>query len=234
MKVLFAGAHPDDIEIGSSLLVSLCLGGEFDVRFLVLTNEQLAYTSSTRKAETLRALRVLGRTEQPVIFAGFPDGWLQVNSASVQRVRRLFNRWSPDIVITHTSNDSHQDHRAANALMRAVFRSAHFLFFSVYLSGESTFAPALVIQGSPADWLAKEQALLQFETQTGRLRRASCEEWENRFCTCGRLEGYESLSQAGASLSMLRVFIRTTGLKTAIHPHYDAQQGVYSSAPSLS
>jgi len=107
---LFAGAHPDDVELGAGGLVQRLAQRGHAVWFLVLTDEPGC--AATRRAEAVQAAAQLGVPESQVIFAGLADGHLRADRESVALVRRLVStaRITVDAVVTHSAADSHNEH----------------------------------------------------------------------------------------------------------------------------
>lgn len=202
MKVLFVGAHPDDIEIGAGALAARLIRCGEDVRFLILTTHPL--DGNSREAEAKSAAAVLGLESDCLRFAGFADGELSAHAAEVAHVRGLYasDDWRPDVVVAHTSQDSHNDHVAANAIARAAFRSAVLLFYSIHVSAElHRFTPQFYSAIGPELDELKAHALAQHESQRSTIHRSDLKAYEverARPARLDRAEAFEVEFQSGA------------------------------------
>jgi LmbE family N-acetylglucosaminyl deacetylase len=202
VRLLAVGAHPDDIEIGAAAFLTKAPRHGIDTYFLILTDEN--GTREARRAEALLSAESLGVPGDRVIFAGLRDGRLRVDRTSVSRVREkaAARGLTPDIVVTHTLADSHNDHVEANRIAHAAFRKCVFLHFSTYLSSEpERFAPRIFIAVSGATLERKADALAFFGSQQSRLERSDLAHYEGRLGALARLdraEAFEVSPQDGA------------------------------------
>jgi LmbE family N-acetylglucosaminyl deacetylase len=202
VRLLAVGAHPDDIEIGAAAFLTKALRHGIDTHFLILTDESGYRTP--RRAEAVLAAGILGVPEDRVIFAGLRDGQLRVDRTSVSRVREKAGERGvrPDLVVTHTLADSHNDHVEANRIAHAAFRKCVFLHFSSYLSSErERFAPRVFVAVSGAELEKKTTALSAYESQQSRLERSDLADYEGRLgalARLGRAEAFEVGQQDGA------------------------------------
>jgi LmbE family N-acetylglucosaminyl deacetylase len=195
VRMLVIGAHPDDIEIGAGALVAKAVDLGMDVHFLVLTDDPVA--SAERRAEAMAGAEALGVPADRLLFAGLADGSLRADGETVRSVRELLadNGVAPDIVVTHTQADSHNDHVEANRLSRAVFRGRVFLHYSIHLSGElDRFAPRVFVEVAGARSEAKHKALSMHCSQRDRIEKVDLVEYEaglGALAGLGRAEGFE-------------------------------------------
>ncbi len=142
MNVLAVGAHPDDIELGcgGALLAHRKAGHR--VTMLVMTGGELGPTgNATRRAEQEDAAALLGAELR---WGRFEDGLVPGDLTGVVAVEAALSASGADIVYTHTTADTHQDHRAtASATLAAARRSCRILSYE----SPSTvgFAPTLHI-----------------------------------------------------------------------------------------
>jgi LmbE family N-acetylglucosaminyl deacetylase len=202
VQLLAIGAHPDDIEIGAAAFLTKALQHGIDTHFLILTDER--GHRAARRTEAVLAAESLGVPQDRVIFAGLQDGRLRVDRTSVSRVREKagVRGVRPDLVVTHTLADSHNDHVEANRIAHAAFRKCAFLHFSTYLSSErERFAPRVFIAVSGARLESKTTALAAYGSQQGRLERSDLADYEGRLgalARLGRAEAFEVSRQEGA------------------------------------
>ncbi len=202
MRLLAVGAHPDDIEIGAAAFLTKALQHGMDTHILILTDEN--GSRDARRAEAVQAAGSLGVPPERVIFAGLRDGRLRVDRTSVSRVREKAGALGlrPDLIVTHTLADSHNDHVEANRIAHAAFRKCVFLHFSTYLSSErERFAPRLFVAVSGPKLEKKTTALAVYGSQQSRLERNDLADYESRLGALARLdraEAFEVSRQDGA------------------------------------
>jgi len=193
--MLVVGAHPDDIEIGAGALVAKAVDLGMHVHFLILTDDPVE--SAERRAEAVAGAAELGIPADRVLFAGLPDGHLRADGEAVRSVRELLAERGvePDIVVTHSQADSHNDHVEANRVSRAVFRGRVFLHYSTHISSElDQFAPRVFVDVSGARLDAKNRALSRHCSQQVRIEKTDLVEYEKglgALAGLDRAEGFE-------------------------------------------
>ena len=209
MQILFVGAHSDDIEIGCWSLVRKCVLSDYDVRFLILSDEDSMAHFTRRRSEARRSVRRFGMPDDSVEFLGMADGFINCDRTSVSACRSRCANMSPDVVVVHSNRDGHQDHRAANAIVRSTFRKRVILSYSVFCSGESLFQPSILNYLTKIDEIEKKAHLCTFESQLFRLNLEDLESWEMKVGEGAgrRAEGFEVMLQAGSSVNTLERFI---------------------------
>jgi LmbE family N-acetylglucosaminyl deacetylase len=202
LRLLAVGAHPDDIEIGSAALVSKAVDLGIETHFVVLTDD--GDDRDGRRAEAALAAEALGVPRDRVLFAGLRDGRLRADARSVGRVRKLAaaHGVKPDLIVTHTTADSHNDHVEANKIAHAAFRECVFLHYSIHLSREQQpFAPRIFVEVSREKLARKTQALALHHSQRARLERRDLAAYEGglgKLARMERAEAFEVSLQEGA------------------------------------
>jgi LmbE family N-acetylglucosaminyl deacetylase len=128
MRVLAIGAHPDDIELGcGGTLLRHRSSGDDVVLLVMTTGERGPQDSMSRVLEQQRAARLLGADLQ---WGGFDDGAVDGGTAGTQVVEQVLRWFRPDVVYTHSVQDTHQDHRAtAQATLSATRRHCRVLHY---------------------------------------------------------------------------------------------------------
>lgn len=127
LRLLCIGAHCDDLEIGCGGTLMTWLDGDrhrLDITWVVLS----AHGERGEEAR-LSAERLLEpATQAHLQFHGFRDGWFPSQQGELKTVfANLGARLSPDLVLTHTLEDRHQDHRLVAELAWQTFRN-HLLW----------------------------------------------------------------------------------------------------------
>ena len=121
MRILAAGAHPDDIEIFMFGLLSLFKFRGDEITMLVATDGSLGgkqkkeELTRLREIETTNALKDLG----DLFFLKLPDGSLGDYESHKIKIKKVLEI-SPDLIITHAPNDYHSDHQALSGIMKSI------------------------------------------------------------------------------------------------------------------
>jgi LmbE family N-acetylglucosaminyl deacetylase len=129
-RVLAIGCHADDIEIGcgGTLLTLAQSSPELEVHWVVLAAPGARGAEAKASAEAFLA----GVAEARVEVHEFRDGFLPYVGGEVKNVfEDLKGRVDPQIVLTHTSYDLHQDHRLACELTWNTFRNHMILEYEI-------------------------------------------------------------------------------------------------------
>ena len=130
LRVLFLGAHSDDIEIGCGGTI-LRLAAErpgLSVHWVVLSaTPERAGEARAAAAEFLAGFR----NGAHVDVLSFQDGYFPSQHAEIKRRFEALKSIEPDLVVTHCRGDLHQDHRVANELTWNTFRDHAILEYEV-------------------------------------------------------------------------------------------------------
>jgi LmbE family N-acetylglucosaminyl deacetylase len=121
LKVIVAGAHPDDPEsaAGGTIARYADLGHEVVCLYLTrgeagLKGKSHKEAADIRTAEAEKACEILkGRP----LFAGQIDGSTEISTARYDDFFKLLSEEKPDVVFTHWPVDSHRDHRVNSMLV---------------------------------------------------------------------------------------------------------------------
>jgi len=132
LKVVVAGAHPDDPESGCGGTIARYSDLGHEVVVLYLTRGERGIKGKTyseagkiRTAEAEKACEIL--KARPV-FAGQVNGAVEITYARYDEYRKVLEAERPDLVFTHWPIDSHEDHRAASLMV-----------YNAWLSGKKRF-----------------------------------------------------------------------------------------------
>jgi LmbE family N-acetylglucosaminyl deacetylase len=120
-RILAIGAHPDDIELGcGGTLHRAILNGQRIVA-VYLTKGERSGEPKIRMKESKKALSILGVTE--VHFENFPDAEIPESFEAIECLEKYAVDIKPGVVLTHSTNDIHQDHRRVGWISMAAFRN---------------------------------------------------------------------------------------------------------------
>ncbi len=116
MNVMAIGAHPDDIEFGcggtlikhkdnGDKVIYVCMT---DTESVDATEDKVIRTQSQLKSETQCAADILGVDR--IHYLPFKDLHVPFSFDSVSELEKLIKEYEIDIIYTHWSGDSNQDH----------------------------------------------------------------------------------------------------------------------------
>ena len=128
-RVLAIGCHADDIEIGcgGTLLALTRLQPDVEVTWVVLGAEGEREAEARASAEGF----LESAPNAAVMVHGFRDAYMPYYGASVKEAFEDLKRIEPDLVLTHTRADLHQDHRLACELTWNTFRDHLILEYEI-------------------------------------------------------------------------------------------------------
>ena len=174
LKILVAGAHPDDPESGCGGTIARYTTLGHAVTVLYLTRGEAGIHGKThdeaaaiRSAEAEKACKILGAKP---MFAGQIDGSTEVSPARYAEYLKLVEAEKPDVIFTHWPMDTHLDHRACSLLTYHAWlklgRQIPLYYFEVDLGGQtSLFHPTHYVDVSLTE-PAKRESCIAHESQT--------------------------------------------------------------------
>ncbi|MBU1144850.1 MAG: PIG-L family deacetylase [Firmicutes bacterium] len=139
-KVVFIGAHPDDIEIGAGGTVDKLIKLKKEVNFVIMTDggsgsrdvsQNIEKLIETRKKESEEAAAFLG--VKKVYFLDFPDGGYYEVFDAAKKLATVLLELNPDLVVCSDPNlpsEIHPDHiKCGEASNLAIIMAAFPLMF---------------------------------------------------------------------------------------------------------
>jgi len=190
--LLCLGAHCDDIEIGCGGTV-LRLGEHYPdlrVHWVVLSSSATRAAEARRSAE--RFLQPLRHRE--VVIKEFRNSYFPFVGAEIKEFfEELKVQVAPDLVLTHTRNDLHQDHRLTCELTWNTFRDHLILEYEIPKYDGDLGAPNAFVPLDPQHYNGKVEHLLEcYPSQRDK-------HWFTRetFLALMRLRGMESNAPSG-------------------------------------
>jgi LmbE family N-acetylglucosaminyl deacetylase len=130
LSVLCIGAHSDDIEIGAggAILSWIAGGAEVSVDWCVLSAP--GERAGEARASALDFLEGAARSD--IHLADFRDGYMPAERDAVKDwIEGLKRLAPPDVILTHTRDDAHQDHRLVCELTWNTFRDHLILEYEI-------------------------------------------------------------------------------------------------------
>ncbi len=166
-RVLFIGAHPDDIELGAGALIAH-IAGKTDVLCVTLSDNQKNPNLLNVADELHRSMRILGVPDQNVIVGEFETRrFPHARQEILEYLIQLNRTFHPEIVFTHTKADIHQDHGTVTEETLRAFRGTTVLGFDVLRSSYGFF-PNFLVEVSEGDLEKKLAALAEYQTYTAK------------------------------------------------------------------
>jgi LmbE family N-acetylglucosaminyl deacetylase len=142
-RILAIGAHPDDIEISCAgtlakyanqgVQVSIAVATDGSAGHMIIPPRELA---EIRHQEAENSARVIGAD---FYWLGFVDEMLGIDIDTRMRFVELIRKAKPDVILTHSPEDYHPDHRA---LSRVIF-DASFMSGLKNVETESSYHPGV-------------------------------------------------------------------------------------------
>jgi LmbE family N-acetylglucosaminyl deacetylase len=118
-RVLAIGAHPDDIEIAAGGTLAKMRDAGYQIAALVLTQGEKGGNAKFRQTEAVNGAEFLGLVDIQVLDC--TDTRLMTDAVDVTNaIEAMIQKSKPDIIITHSNHDIHQDHQLVyEATLRA-------------------------------------------------------------------------------------------------------------------
>jgi LmbE family N-acetylglucosaminyl deacetylase len=136
LRVVVAGAHPDDPEFGCGGTAALYADLSHEVVILYLTRGEAGIhgksheeAAAIRTDESQKACKIL---KVRPMFAGQIDGSTEINSTRYEEFRKILEAENPDIVFTHWPIDTHPDHRVTSLLVYDAWKNSDKKFALYY------------------------------------------------------------------------------------------------------
>ncbi|MGH3444471.1 MAG: PIG-L deacetylase family protein, partial [Nocardioidaceae bacterium] len=168
-RVLAVGAHTDDIELGCGALLSRLRRDGAEIRAAVFSRAEQSLPpgapDDTLELEFRAAMRHLG-VEESSIHMGtvpvrrFPDHRQPILEELVA-IKRSFE---PDLVLTMSSTDTHQDHEVVHAESVRAFRGTSVLGYETPWNQRVTHT-TLFAEVDEADVEAKVAMMAEYRSQ---------------------------------------------------------------------
>ncbi len=162
-RILFLGAHPDDIELGCGALLHQ-IKDKTDVLCVTLSDNQKNPVLKHVVNELYASMSVLGVPKEKVVVQEFttrkfPD----MRQEILEYLLELRREFKPEIVFVHTRQDIHQDHNVVTEEALRAYRGITVLGYDVVRSSYGFF-PHFLVEVTQEDMEKKIEALSQYET----------------------------------------------------------------------
>ena len=162
-KVCFIGAHPDDIELGCGAFISN-IKGKTDILCVTLSDNQKNPSLDHLVEEHFNSMAILGVPREHVRLGSFVTRrFPELRQEILEYLYQLNHEYQPDIVITHSRSDIHQDHQQTTEEVLRAFRGTTVLGFDALRSSYGFF-PHFLAEVSQEDVERKILALAEYST----------------------------------------------------------------------
>ncbi len=166
-RVLFIGAHPDDIEIGCGALIANIVNNT-ELLCVTLSDNQKNPALSRLVEEHYKSMAVLGVPESSVVLGPFETRrFPHARQEILEYMLSLNKSFRPDIVLVHTKADIHQDHGTITEEALRAFRGKTLLGYDVIRSSYGFF-PNFLVEVTEEDVNKKISALGEYHTYAER------------------------------------------------------------------
>ena len=168
-RVLFLGAHPDDIELGcGGLLHHIVTKTDANVLCVTLSDNQKNPDLHNVVDEHYRSMATLGIPKEKIVLGPFttrvfPDARQDI----LEYFLKLRRDFKPDLIFVHSKEDIHQDHNVMTEEALRAYRGITVLGFDVVRSSYGFF-PHFIVEVTEEDVNKKIEALSQYETYRDR------------------------------------------------------------------
>ena len=162
-KILFLGAHPDDIELGCGALIAN-QANSAEIICATLSDNQKNPLLNNVVSEHYASMDILGVKKENVILGTFETRrFLQQRQEILEFLISLNCDHAPDVVFVHTQSDLHQDHNAVTQEALRAFRGTSVFGYDVIRSSQGFF-PTFLVEVAGSDLDQKVNSLAAYKT----------------------------------------------------------------------
>lgn len=135
-RILFLGAHPDDLEFAAGgLIAQIASSGSSDIRVAIFSNcnESLPtnFTKGTLISEFHHSMRILGVTNDKLLERTFPVREFNSHRQDIlQNLIDIKNDFVPTLVFAPSREDIHQDHSTLGMEALRAFKQTNFFEYT--------------------------------------------------------------------------------------------------------
>lgn len=162
-KVVFVGAHPDDIELSCAGLIRNLREKGVEVFCIIGSWGGYGGYIDDRIREQEKSFTTLSIPEY--VCFGWQDTKIEVTGENVKRLEEVIAEENPDLIFTHYPEDTHQDHRNIAEMVKSIcYRKNKNL---IYFDSNSSlkFFPNYY---EKINWEEKKSILEIFQSQSSR------------------------------------------------------------------
>lgn len=147
-RILAVGAHPDDLELACGGTLARLSDAGHEVHALVMSRGAVGGDADVRPAEALAGGKFLGIASTEVL--DLPDTRLStVSNDMVKAIEARLIAFDPEIILTHSAHDQHQDHEAVHWATLRAGRKHHTILCYESPSVTNEFVPSVFVDIEP-------------------------------------------------------------------------------------
>lgn len=210
MKVMFVGAHLDDLELACGGTIAKCVKRGNTVKMVVLSQSDYRHYSG-RYGRSVEEARAEGEKSAAALGVNnltvypFPAKDIPNDSSVVEVLNREFDTFRPDLIFTHWQFDTHRSH--SNTALATIAAGRYFnsiLMFEPFPPGGRSYAPF-----RPQLYVDITEAI---DTKIAALSLHQSElekygpEWIETIVARARLRGFEMISNDAKSIRYAETF----------------------------
>nr|BAL57232.1 hypothetical conserved protein [uncultured Chloroflexota bacterium]BAL58050.1 hypothetical conserved protein [uncultured Chloroflexota bacterium] len=164
-RVLFIGAHPDDIELGCGALIHhIARSRKSEILCVTLSDNQKNPALKNLIQEMYASMEVLGVPPERILLGKFTTRHFhETRQELLDYLVHLRRDFQPEIVFVHSRQDIHQDHNIVTEEALRAFRGTTLFGFEIIRSSYGFF-PQIFLEVDEEDVQAKVEALACYET----------------------------------------------------------------------
>lgn len=171
-KVLFLGAHPDDIELGCGGTMNRAIEEGAEVYLAVFSKCEKSvpegFPKNVLEGELSASAKALKVENDKVFFFNFPVRDFPKNRQDIlEELVKIGKNFNPDIVFTPSTGDNHQDHKTINNEAIRAFSSATILGYELPWTNKY-FNYSLFVKLSEENMSKKIEAMKCYASQAKR------------------------------------------------------------------
>jgi LmbE family N-acetylglucosaminyl deacetylase len=162
-KIVFIGAHPDDIELGCGAFIANIFQ-KADVHCITLSDNQKNPLLTSLVDEHYQSMGTLGVPKDKVILGKFVTRQFKHDRQEIlEFMLNLRKDLSPQMVFVHSESDLHQDHQVVTQESLRAFRGISVFGYDVIRSSHGFF-PDFLVEVNASDLEKKISALAAYNT----------------------------------------------------------------------
>lgn len=162
-KIMFIGAHPDDIELSCAGLIVNLKNKQKDIFCLITSWGNYGGNVEQRIVEQDKSFTALGIKRHENL--NWQDTKISIDGENIKTIEEIISRENPDLIFTHWPEDTHQDHRNVAEMVKSICyrKNKNLIYFDS--NSSLNFTPNY-FEG--IDWFKKEDLLKNFKSQIER------------------------------------------------------------------
>lgn len=170
MRVLFCGAHADDIELFAGGTLARCCRDKVAIRCVVFSTHRSISDSIAARAECVESFEKifgLSAEQYEIMDLGACNGEFQSRRDEIySSLRDALESFHPDMVVTHSALDTNQDHQQVAQEVCRVFKSCSSILHGEFLSNDlGNQLKNIYVEISEQDIQKKVYSLQQYKSQ---------------------------------------------------------------------